>query len=774
VQKSKVESRKSKAEPSVPFTDFPNNRQHLCGRCLRSAFLVLILSLISAGGMLAAQGGKIRGTVVDPSGRAVPSVRVSLLKSHAVLTEKETNASGEFEFSRLEPGAYHLVANLPGFSAPTIDIDLGEGETRSIDFKLELSAVHQQVMVSATLGAALTSEVGSSTTVLTRQEIDDRGAQAALEVLRGAAGVEVNQAGRRGGSTGLFIRGGESNFNLIMIDGIQLNEFGGEFSLAPLPVDGLDRVEVIRGPQSALYGSNAVSGVVNLVSRRGTGRPRFTALAEGGSFTTRRFATGGSGLTRGLSWSYNLARLDSGGVVANDRFRNQSAFLSLGTTRWARRQLDFHFFGDANDAGAPGPYGSDPLGVFPGLDLISRNKQNLFAYRVHYGEQLTSRVRQVVFADLVTNDFTFRTPFGDSFSNNLRGVVSTRSEITVSSDDFFVAAFEFNRERIENTFIADADDVPFRLPRTSLAFIAENRWNPVKRLYLTTGLRVDDIRTLELPPGGFGIRPLLPETSVSKVNPRASVAFLARESAGSGSLGATRLHGSVGTGIRAPSGFELAFTDNPTLKPEKSLSFDAGVEQRFFGDRAVLDSTYFFNRYEDLIVVLGGSLTNLSSFLSDNLANSRAQGMEISFRIRPRSSLELDGHFTQLNTSILALDGSSFVELPFKIGQPLLRRPRNSGGFNATWRRGRLMLNLNGYVRGEVLDVEPNFGAFGGLFPNKGYVLANTGFAYRIRPGVEIYGRLNNFLNQKYEESLGFPALHLNFLAGIRVSFPSE
>ena len=774
MQKSNFQSRKRKAEPSVLSNYFPNKGLLLGWPSLRSGLLAMILSLVSAGGILAAQKGNLRGTVVDPSGRAAPRVRVSLLKSHVVLNEMETNASGEFEFSGLTPGSYHLVASLPGFSAPSMDVDLTDGETRRIDLKLELSAVHQQVMVSATLGAALTPEIGSSITVLSHQEIDDRGAQAALEVLRGAAGVEVNQAGRRGGSTGLFIRGGESNFNLIMIDGIQLNEFGGEFSLAPLPVDGLDRVEVIRGPQSALYGSNAVSGVVNLVSRRGTGRPQFTALAEGGSYTTRRFATGGSGLTRGLSWSYNLARLDSGGVVANDGFRNQSAFLSLGSTRWARRQLDFHFFGNANDSGAPGPFGSDPLGVFPGLDLVSRNKQNLFAYRIHFAEQLSSRVRQVVFADLVTNGFTFRTPFGDSFSNNLRGVLSTRSEITVSSNDFFVAAFEFNRERIENTFIADADDVPFRLPRTSPAFIAENRWNPVKRLYLTTGLRVDDIRTHELPPGGFGIRPLLPESSASKVNPRASVAFLARESAGGGSLGATRLHGSVGTGIRAPSGFELAFTDNPRLKPEKSLSFDAGVEQRFFGDRAVLDSTYFFNRYEDLIVVLGASLANLSDFYSDNLANSRAQGLEVSFRIRPRPSLEVGGHYTRLNTSILALDGSSLVGFPFEVGQPLLRRPRNSGGFNATWRRGRLMLNMNGYVRGEGLDVEPNFGAFGGLFPNKGYALANTGFAYRIRQGVEIYGRLNNFLNQKFEESVGFPALHLNFLAGIRVSFPSE
>ncbi len=620
----------------------------------------------------------------------------------------------------------------------------------------------------------LSPQIGSSVDVLTHNEIADRGAQAVLEVLASVPGVAVNQTGRRGGATGVFIRGGESNFNLVMIDGMQVNQFGGEFDFASMPVDGLERVEVIRGPQSALYGSNAVSGLVNLVTRKGAGPPHFTFLGEGGSFTTRRFATGGSGLSRGFGWAYNLSRLDSGGVVANDEYRNQSAFLSLGYTRWAGRQLNFHFFGDANNAGAPGPFGSDPLGLFPGIDLVSRNKQNLFGYRVHYAEQLVPRLRQVVLASLVTDEFTFRAPFGESFSDNLRGVLTTRSEVSVSNEDFLVLGFEYNREQTKNTFIADESDTPFLLPRTSLAYFAENRWNPAERLYVSSGARVDHIRTRELPPGGFGQRPLLPPNSVSKVNPRISVAFLARGALGGNGLGATRLHGSFGTGIRAPSGFELAFTDNPRLKPEKSLSFDAGLEQRFFDDRAVVDVTYFFNRFEDQIVVVGGSLANLSSSVSDNLANSRAQGAEISFRARPRRSLEVAAHYTRLSTSILALEGARVAQFPFEIGQPLLRRPVNSAGYAVTWRRGRWMLNANGYVRGEVLDVEPNFGLYGGLFANKGYFLANAGFAYRLRRAVEIYARLNNFLNRKYEESLGFPALRLNFLAGFRLSFPAE
>ncbi|MBI1982627.1 MAG: TonB-dependent receptor, partial [Acidobacteria bacterium] len=687
--KSKVKSQRSKVKRSH-FTEFG----------LREILLLVGQPFVLLSLVLSAQAATIEGTIVDPGGGAVPGVRVSLLKSHVLLAERHTDAGGAFRFSGLEAGNYRLFANLPGFSAPPADLDLREDETRTVDFKLELSAVHQQVVVSATLGAALTPEIGSSVSVLTGQEIDDRGAQSIHEVLRGVPGLEVNQTGRRGAVTGIFVRGGETNYNLILVDGMEMNQFGGDFDVSPLPVDGVDRIEVIRGPQSALYGSNAVAGVINVVTKKGAGPPRFTVLGEGGTFATRRFSAGATGLTGALSWAFNLARLDTDGAIANDDYRNQSATVSLGYAGLARRQVFFHFSGVAADAGSPGPYGSDPLGVFGGINTVSRSKQNLFGYRVHHAEQISSRFRQVTTGSVVDNDYLFRSTFGDSFSNNLRGVINTRSEITVTNQNFFVAGFEYNREQIRNTFIADDAFTPFTLPRTSLAFFAEDRWNPAARLFLTAGVRVDDIRTRELPPGGFGIRPLLPETSVTKVNPRVSAAFLARQT-GNG-LGATRLHGSFGTGIRPPNGFELAFTDNPNLKPERSVSFDAGIEQRFFDDRAVLDATYFFNRYEDLIVVLGGSLANLSSFLSDNLANSRAQGAEFSFRIRPRSSLEVGGHYTRLNTSILALDGSSLVEFPFEVGQPLLRRPRNSGGFNATWRRGRLMLNLNGYARGKV------------------------------------------------------------------------
>ncbi|HVS87921.1 MAG TPA: TonB-dependent receptor [Candidatus Acidoferrum sp.] len=722
----------------------------------------------------------LQGKVFDPDDRIVSGARVSLLAGLTPVEERETGADGQYRFENLAVGKYTLLANLAGFSTLSTGIELQPGETRTADLPLKVSALEEHVVVSASIGGALAPQIGSSVSVITQQEIADRGAESVLEVLRGLPGVEVNQGGRHGGATSVFIRGGNSDYNLVMIDGIQVNLFGGDFDFASLAADGVDHVEVSRGPQSALYGSNAVAGAVDIVSERGEGPPHFSFLAEGGSFTTRRFATGGSGLTRGFSWAYNLSRLDSGGVVPNDRYRNQSSYLSLGYSRTPKRQFTCHFFGNANDVGAPGPYGSDPDHLFPGIDTVSRDKQNLFAYQASYSEQFTSRLKQVFSVSVSPDRSFFHSPFGDSFLQNLRVVANSHGEVTVSSKDLLVYGFEYNHEQVRDTFIADAKNTPFVLPRASYAYFAENRWNPTSRLFLTTGLRVDDLRTDALPRDAFGSRPFLPANSAVKINPRVAVAYLLRSPKTGSWLGASRLHGSFGTGIRAPGGFDLAFTNNPKLKPEKSISFDAGIEQRLVNDRAVFDITYFYNRFKDQIVVLGGNLQNLSTFTSDNLANSRAQGVETSLRLRPFRSVEVAAEYTWLDSGIRALDGSTLVQTPFAVGQPLIRRPRSSAGYNITWRHKRLMVNTNAYIRGGVLDVEPNDGTFACslglpcLFRNGGYVLENAGFSYELPRGVEIHGRLNNFLNQKYEEALGFPALHLNFMTGIRFHFPAR
>ena len=302
----------------------------------------------------AAQAGTLAGTVLDPSGRPVPQAHVTLLRSLVVLDQRQTDSQGTFKFAGLADGKYQLAASAPGLASPQAEVEIRGAEVQTLDLHLQLSAVQQQVVVSASLGDSLASEVGSSVSVVSGQDIKDRAALNVLDVLSGIPGVEVSQAGRYGGVTGVYVRGGESNYNLVMVDGIELNEFGGGFDFAPLPADGVERVEVTRGPESALYGPNAVTSVINIVTTPGRGHSAFYCAGGRRKLYHPAFCGNGSGLTHGLNWGFDLSRLDSGGLVQNDNYRNQTAFLSLGYHRSPRRRLDFHFIGNANDAGAPG------------------------------------------------------------------------------------------------------------------------------------------------------------------------------------------------------------------------------------------------------------------------------------------------------------------------------------------------------------------------------------------------------------------------------------
>jgi outer membrane receptor protein involved in Fe transport len=732
------------------------------------------------------RGATIQGTVFDPDGRAVPDADVTLLGSMIVTAEARADAHGEYKFDGLAGGTYTLTANLPGFTIVTAEIAVQAGDTKVMDLHLKLSALQEQVVVSASLGGALAPEIGSSVTVVSKQEIEDQGAENVADALRNVAGVEINRTGQEGAVTSAFIRGGNSNYNLIMIDGIPMNDFGGGFDLAPLPTDGVEQVEVLRGPQSALYGSNAVAGVINIVTVPGDGAPHFNFSGEGGSYDTYRLSTGGEGLTHGFGWSYDLSRISTQGPVIDDWYWNQTSFVSLSYSRSPRRKVVAHFFGDAGALASPGPWGSDPDDLFPGIPLaFTRQKQDLFGYQASETEQISGSFQQVSTVSVATDQFSFpATPatFGSSsFTKNLRLTANTRSEITISPKDIFVAGFEYDREEFKNSFVTNADEVPFTLPRNSYAFFAENRWNPGNRWFLSTGVRVDVIQTGSLAADELDAeRPFIPATSITQANPRISVAYLARQS-DSGTVGMTRIHSTFGTGIRPPDGFELGFTDNPALKPERSISADAGVEQRFFNDRAVFDVTYFYNYFKDQIITTG-ELPILTTFSSENIARSRAYGLETSMRLRPLRSLEVIAEYTWLNSAILSLAGFTVTQPPFEVGQPLIRRPRSSAGYNVTWTHGRLMLNSNASIRGAVLDLEPNLGSFACeevpplqcLFSNHGYVDANAGFAVSLPRGVQIFGRLNNFLNEYYEESFGFPALRLNFVSGVKLELPAR
>jgi len=205
------------------------------------------------------------------------------------------------------------------------------------------------------------------------------------------------------------------------------------------------------------------------------------------------------------------------------------------------------------------------------------------------------------------------------------------------------------------------------------------------------------------------------------------------------------------------------------LLPEHTQSYDAGVEQHLFGNKLSLDATWFHNRYRDLIVSLGGSLSSLLQYSTGNLANARAEGIETSAQFRPVSWLSLTGSYTWLESDVLSLSGSTgLVQQYFYLGEPLLRRPKQSGSFTATVHYKRASVNLVGNWRGHTLDVEPNYGASAGLFVNPGYQNLGINANYRVQGNLTAYVNLRNALDEHYEEIYGYPAPFLNVVVGLK------
>jgi outer membrane receptor protein involved in Fe transport len=291
---------------------------------------------------------------------------------------------------------------------------------------------------------------------------------------------------------------------------------------------------------------------------------------------------------------------------------------------------------------------------------------------------------------------------------------------------------------------------------------------------VTAGIRLDDIQrdALEADPLGFQPRPTLPDDAVLAANPKIAAAWFARAAAGS----FTKLRASAGSGIRPPNGFEIASTDNPSLKPERSRSAEFGLDQAFAGGRGLIEATAFFNDYDDLIVAVG-SFRESSRYRTDNISNARSRGVEVAATARGRLpaaraiDVQLRVSYTRLDTKILAVDRAGTAPPPFEVGQALLRRPRHQFSTELLVSAGRGSAFLQGGGRSRALDVEPTLGTFHpGFFDSPGHQVWTAGAAVRVHRSLEIFGRIDNLFDRVYEEALGFPAPGRAAFAGLRVA----
>ena len=699
------------------------------------------------------RAAELHGKVTDPSGRPVANAQVSMVSRLGVEATVNTGPDGGFRLP--DPGlpGEKVAVNAAGFSP--VSLEPAEGMTA----QLQIAPRTDSVRVIGSAIDASASQQGESATVITAEEIRQRNEPMAVDLLREAPGVSISQAGYTGGDASMFLRGGYSNFNLVQIDGVTVNQFGGAFDFAHIPSEALSEIEIARGPQSAVYGPYANSGAVNFVTRQPTEQPELDILAEGGTYGEHREAITGTGTLAGFGVAATLTRLDTNGPVVNSDYWNELAMLTV-TRNFGRQSLTVHADIDANEVGEPGPYGSNPKHIFTGIDKVSRSHNDFGNYFAHYTVDLSPRVREEITGSFFQNLSGFTSPYGFSYEKDRRAQGEARTILSVTSNYTIALGMAIAAESFTNTYVTNAQYQITPLDRNDYGFYLENRFDLLGgRLFLNAGVRGDVFRTSAIPSSSAS--GAIAANTISKVNPKGAISFLLARN--------TRVHSSVGTGIRPPAGFDLAFTTNPALKPERTASVDAGLEQKLWDGRILLDATYFYNRYYDLIVSLGGTLTALSHFTTDNLANSRAQGAEFSAGVRPAGWLFVQGSYTLLRTRVLSLDNANNqAPNPFQVGEELLRRPNNSGALTASFTKGKVSADVTGYFRGNELDVEPNYGASAGVFQNPGYANLGVSLNYSLTPWMTVYGNLRNALNEHYEEVYGFPSPHLNFVAGVK------
>ena len=621
--------------------------------------------------------------------------------------------------------------------------------------------------MSATRGEATLSSLGVSVDVLDRERIDDRAAASLLPLLQDVPGVATARTGQTGQQGSVFVRGGESRFARVLIDGVAVNQPGGAYDFgSALPFE-LERVEVVRGAASSLYGGDALAGVVSLETRRARAgeRPSLRAEGEGGSFDWQRYLGATSGAHGDLDWNAGVQRLTTDNEAPNSRFEDTAAALSAGARLDPRTDLRLVARYETSSAGTPGPtaYGRPDLDAsFDRDDLVLsallRRSGPTFSQQLGVGYALTDQLSKnpddsgcfVPEWEGVTGAYPncdFPNPEG--FQNQTdRLVGSYQADFAAGSRHLLTAGGELEHETGE---LGNRSEELLRPSRTNYGVYLQDRVLLGSRAYLTLGGRVERN-------GSYGTHAV----------PRAALAVRVRDGAD-----ATTLRASAGMGVKEPSFFEsygesFFAKGNPDLDPERSTTFDVGVEQRAFASRLRASATYFHHDYHDQIAY---TVVDFDTFEGSyvNLAHTRAQGIELALEARPLPELSLLGQYTYTDGEIL--DSPSDFDPVYAAGRALLRRPENQASISAQLTQPRWSAGLTLVYVGERADSD-----FVGLgfasdpsYRNPSYTRLDARLRVRIVAALEAFVVAENLFDAEYQEALGYPALGRSVRGGLRL-----
>lgn len=720
---------------------------------LRTTFLSLAVLVVSFSSPAQnnSSDAHLFGKLTDPSGYSVSNVKITAQLEndpHAQIASATSTEDGTYLLT-LPPGRYRVHFQHSSFITRDFVLDLSSSENRTLDFRLEIQRVSENVVVTANAQPVEFDRTPAPADIVGAQEIQERQAVSLPDLLSTQTGINIARTGPIGGLSTVFLDGGNSSFTKVLIDGVPVNEPGGDLNSSNLTLDNVDKVEIVHGAESALYGTDAMSGVIQLFSHTGSTRiPELNLFAEGGGFSSARGGAQFSGLLHKFDYSVAGSYFETSGQGVNDAFLNRSFAGNVGYSFSDSNQLRLTVRSNSSFAGTPGqtlfgPSFTDPT-AFDDLRQLSASLSWNFSTGSHWVHRITAVESRILdtagfpdFDFFATDQFNRAGFFEQSTYSFHRGAAT--------------AGYQYE---VENAFPSNLSGVHAR--RNNQAGFIDARWAPISRLTLSAGARAEDNTN-------FGTR----------VVPRVGAVYALRYS--KGLLGDTRAKVSYGQGIEEPTVFESFSSDpcnpgDPSLRPERSRTFNVGVDQYFSGDRLRISAGYFTSQFRDLINQEVGPPNPIcfsgNEMLFFNTDLSRARGMNWSGEAHLNHWLLLKGNYSYDDTRVLATVASApAIEQP---GNHLLRRPVNSGNLwlNANYRR--FNFNLAGYFSGVRTDSD--FDGFG-LTRNPGYARFDVATSYNFTRGFSFYGRVTNLLDKQYQDAIGFPALGRDFRLGMNYRF---
>lgn len=569
-----------------------------------------------------------------------------------------------------------------------------------------------------------------SVTVIPEEEIRKKDKKTVVDALRSTPGVFIPQNGSFGGGSYIYLRGTSNAHTLIMIDGIKVGDPmapDGKMSISSLSTANIERIEIVRGAQSVLYGSDAMGGVINIITKKGAGKPEFYVSAEGGSFETFREKLGISGASDRLCYSASISRLDTAGIskadenlgnTEQDSYHETDASARLDAQisetigagfsfRHDRSKMDYDNIGaDADNV--------ECAGITSISGYLEQDVFDWWRHSIKLGASDTKR------------EYTENGAFAGTFKGNIRSA-SWQHDFFVQDQDTITAGFDHQEESgdIRNPW----GDIPKQEVDTN-SFFVQNKWTPTEGLSVTLGGRHDDHQTF----GGENTY-------------KAALAYLYEETG-------TKVRGSYGTGFRAPSLYQLYSPyGDPNLKPEESKGFDAGIDQELFEAKVALSATYFQNRIDDAID------WNWNTWKYYNVGKVESKGWETSVSLRPVVWLSFEAHYTYTEAKDETPGGTNE-------GNYLRYRPRHTGGASVNVQPlERLNLNLEALYTGKRYENADN------TIEMPAYTLVNLAASYEAAEWLQIFGRIDNLTDKSYQSVYGWGEPGIGFYGGMKVAY---